>query len=97
VYGAYYSTWDPYWGYWGPRYGGPAYYPRAYPRYYEEEYVVRRGEEDLGPGAEVDPRAPGAPSQGPLYMNYCPAAKAYYPKVTTCPEGWEFRRPSYRD
>ncbi len=89
----YYSSWDPYWGYWGPRHYGYSYYPR-----YEEEYVVARpGEQDLGPPSEINPSAPGAPTQGPLYMNYCPSAKAYYPKVGSCPEGWELRRPNYRD
>ena len=33
---------------------------------------------------------PGAPTQAPAYMNYCESAKAYFPKVTTCPEGWKF-------
>ena len=22
--------------------------------------------------------------------NYCESAKAYYPKITSCPEGWKF-------
>lgn len=87
----YYSSWDPYWGYWGPRYYA------SYPRYRVYEEVVREPAGEMGPASEVDPDAPGAPTQGPLYMNYCPAAKAYYPKVTSCPEGWEFRKPSYRE
>ena len=89
----YYSSWDPYWGYWGPRYYGYAAYPRSYPAY---EMEGGRPGENLGPPSEASPSAPGAPQQAPLYMNYCPAAKAYYPKVTACPEGWEFRRPDYR-
>lgn len=102
VFGAYYSTWDPYWGYWGQRsypyaYGGG--YP-SYPPYYEdvprEPAMSRPGDQDLGPApSPVDPTAPGAPAQGPLYMNYCASAKAYYPKVTSCPEGWVFQRPKY--
>jgi len=32
----------------------------------------------------------GAPTQAPAYMNYCDSSKAYYPKVTSCPEGWKF-------
>ena len=40
------------------------------------------------------PRGPGAPGQAPLYMNYCESAKAYYPKVASCPEGWKFIQPS---
>ncbi len=45
------------------------------------------------PTTQVVP-GPGAPNQGPLYMNYCESAKAYYPKVTTCPEGWKFIAPT---
>jgi hypothetical protein len=39
---------------------------------------------------EVAPRSEGAPTQAPSYMNYCESSKAYYPKVTSCPEGWKF-------
>ena len=35
----------------------------------------------------------GAPRTGPLYMNYCESARGYYPKVTSCPEGWKFQAP----
>ena len=45
------------------------------------------------PTTQVQPNNPGAPSQGPLYMNYCASSKAYYPKVTQCPEGWKFVTP----
>lgn len=99
VFGAYYSTWDPYWGYWGPRY-----YPHdrgyaSYPRYFEDDpretAMSRPGDRDLGPPSEINPAAPGAPAQGPLYLNYCASARAYYPKVTSCPEGWVFQRPKY--
>jgi len=41
-------------------------------------------------GTDVAPYSPGAPTQGPTYMNYCDSARAYYPKVTSCPEGWKF-------
>lgn len=96
VFGAsyYYSSWDPYYGdgFLAPRYYGFRTIQRPY-RVYEEVPPP----DDLGPAAEMNPAAPGAPSQGPLYMNYCPASKAYYPKVATCPEGWEFRKPSYRE
>jgi hypothetical protein len=78
----------PYYGY----YGYPYYYD-YYPVYpaYPAAPVNPSGE--LGPPAEVVP-GPGAPTQGPLYMNYCESAKAYYPKVTSCPEGWKFLRPN---
>ncbi len=58
-------------------------YPAAYPD----------GVMEPAPSTEVAPSR-GAPSQGPLYMNYCESAKAYYPKVTSCPEGWKFIAPS---
>ena len=46
------------------------------------------------PGAAPKAPAAGAPTTGPLYMNYCESARAYYPKVTSCPEGWKFQTPS---
>ena len=54
-------------------------YPASYPQ----------GVMESAPTTEV-PMTPGAPTQGPAYMNYCDSAKAYYPKVTSCPEGWKF-------
>jgi hypothetical protein len=82
---------------WGPWYWG------GYPYdYYYQGYAYPTYPADPGPGAypegtiqtppttQVDPNAPGAPTQAPAYMNYCVSAKAYFPKVTTCPEGWKF-------
>jgi len=40
------------------------------------------------------PYSQDAPRTGPLYLNYCDSAKAYYPKVTSCPEGWKFIEPA---
>ena len=79
--------------------GWPYYYPEYYPSrtvvYREVEryptYVEQQGE--IVPSTEVQ-RMEGAPSQGPLYMNYCESAKAYFPKVTTCPEGWKLATPT---
>lgn len=45
------------------------------------------------PAPQQNPSA-GAPTTGPLYMNYCESARAYYPKVTSCPEGWKFQTPT---
>ena len=93
VFGAAYASWDPYWGYWGPRYypysyyGGGASYPD--PRYYDGPQMSMGGEGTT----EDSPNAEGAPTQAPLYLNYCAAAKAYFPKVATCPGGWQFRPP----
>ncbi|HET9577891.1 MAG TPA: hypothetical protein VFP44_08700 [Usitatibacter sp.] len=70
------------------------YYYAPYPRetvIYRE--VERYPEAEIGPPAEARP-GPGSPTQGPLYMNYCESARAYYPKVTSCPEGWRFVAPA---
>lgn len=60
--------------------------------------VVREPEGDEVAGREpapvLEPRGEGAPGQGPLYMNYCESAKAYFPKVQSCPEGWKFISPT---
>jgi hypothetical protein len=84
---------------------GPAYwgypYDYYYP-YYSRTVVVDRVVEDpayypegVMPSpppqtTEVAPSPQSAPSQAPAYMNYCASAKAYFPKVTACPEGWKF-------
>ena len=76
--------------YWGYPYD--YYYPRTviyreverYPASYPE------GVMEPMPSTEIVPRSEGAPTQAPTYMNYCESAKAYFPKVTSCPEGWKF-------
>ena len=101
--------WGPSWGfylgvplYWPSYYywGAPYYYPYSYSYPYYDDYsypTYREYEpapmEESVPPSEVAPPGPGAPSQGPLYMNYCASAKAYYPKVASCPEGWKFIAP----
>ena len=89
--GAAFAPW--FWGY--PYYG---YYPYDY--YYPRTVVVDRVIEPYpasypegvmqAPATTEVPRTEGAPTQGPAYMNYCASAKAYFPKVTSCPEGWKF-------
>jgi hypothetical protein len=89
--------------YWGYGYGYPYdYYPRTvvygqpvgYPASYPDGGYPDGA---MGPAetTQVAPDAQGAPSQGPTYMNYCESSRAYYPKVTSCPEGWKFL-PSQR-
>ena len=76
--------------------GWPGYYDPYY--YYGPPPVVYRdvvpaypdGQMAPAPQTEMAVPGPGAPSQGPLYMNYCESARAYYPKVASCPEGWKF-------
>jgi hypothetical protein len=75
--------------YWGWPYD---YYGYGYPRTVVVDRVIER-EGVMEPSADARP-GPGAPAQAPLYMNYCESAKAYYPKVTTCSEGWKFIAPS---
>jgi opacity protein-like surface antigen len=80
------SSW--YWGYpyyydyYGPRviYRDVEPYPASYPEGYIEP----------APTTDIGPRTQGAPAQAPAYLNYCDSAKAYFPKVTSCPEGWRF-------
>lgn len=95
--------------FWGPRLGfyigAPIVFGSYYwgsPFWYDEPRVIYRevirepeyieGEGEPAPASEA-PRGEGAPTQGPLYMNYCASAKAYFPKVTSCPEGWKFITP----
>jgi hypothetical protein len=77
--------------YWGYPYD--YYYPRTVvidrvvddPAYYPE------GMMQAPPPATTEvPRTQGAPAQAPAYMNFCESSKAYFPKVTSCPEGWKF-------
>lgn len=94
-------SWSFYWGvplavgtawWWGyPYYYG---YPYAYDYYVYPAPAIPESypQGEMGPSAEVVP-GPDAPTQGPLYMNYCESAKAYYPKVTQCAEGWRFIAP----
>ena len=76
---------------WGWPYYDPFFHP--YPRalVYRE---VERWPEMSPPESTQLPKGEGAPTQGPLYMNYCESAKAYFPKVTSCPEGWKMTTPS---
>jgi hypothetical protein len=76
-------------------YWGSPYYYDDYPRNalvyrerIEEPYPAAIPDEDMT--TEVEPSSEGAPTQGPTYMNYCESSRAYYPKVTQCPEGWKF-------
>lgn len=84
------SSW--YWGW--PHYYDPYYYPRTIIYREVEPYPQSFPEGEMAPSTTEVQRAPGSPSQGPLYMNYCESAQAYYPKVTSCPEGWKFISPS---
>lgn len=93
-------AWGPY--YWGtPYYWGAPYYYYDYGYPYEYSYpdeaypdAAPAPSEQLPPTTQVPSAQPGAPARGPLYMNYCASAKAYFPKVTQCPEGWKFIAPN---
>ena len=101
-----YRSWYPRWGFyfgvpvfWSAWYwGGPYwndYYPGGAVVYREVERGAVFPEGEIGPAASTEiPRGEKLPAQGPLYMNYCESAKAYFPKVTTCPEGWKLATPT---
>jgi hypothetical protein len=74
--------------YWGSPYWD-GYYPSG-PVAYREPYPMSVAPNEFEVSSTEVQRAPGAPTQAPAYRNYCESAKAYYPKVTTCPEGWRF-------
>lgn len=81
---------------WGSYWGSPYFYD-SYPRnavtYREVEREVYPEGSFSGPTTSM-PQSEGAPTQGPLYMNYCESAKAYFPKVASCPEGWKLTTPT---
>ena len=61
--------------------GSPFYYypyPYPYPYYYYPQMSYL-------PPDYVE----GAGAPGPAYWYYCNSAKAYYPHVKECPEGWQ--------
>ena len=85
--------------FWGPWWDG--YYYPAY--YYPGDRVVYREvvsepqpiEGTLQPPAEGATSAPPAPpAANPLSTNYCASAKAYFPQVKSCPEGWQHTAPN---
>ena len=47
---------------------------------------------EVAPSQVVPRDQQGAPTQAPAYRNFCESARAYYPKVTSCPEGWRFEQ-----
>ena len=82
----YWAGYPYYYDYWG--------YPSSTVIYDRviERYPASYPEGTIGPAPTTDigPRSQGAPSEAPAYRNYCESAKAYFPKVTACPEGWRF-------
>ena len=80
---------------------GPWYWGYPYDYYYPRTVVIDRVVDDPAyypegvmqappPASTEVPRSQGGPAQAPAYMNFCESAKAYFPKVTSCPEGWKF-------
>jgi hypothetical protein len=78
--------------YWGYPYD--YYYPRTVviEPAAEAPYYYPDGVMEAPPAQSTEvPRTQGAPAKAPAYMNFCESAKAYFPKVTSCPEGWKFQ------
>ena len=103
--GHHHRHWHGHWGlhigvplFWGSYYWGHPWHwdgPRVvYREVIREPEVVETVREVPAPATTEVPRGEGVPAQGPLYMNYCESAKAYFPKVTQCPEGWKFIAPN---
>jgi hypothetical protein len=96
----YWPAWSFYWGiplwsaaWYGYPYYDNYYYPPAY-SYGAPAPQATYPEYQMGPVESTEvPQGEGAPNQGPLYMNYCESSKAYFPKVSACPEGWKFITP----
>lgn len=92
-----------YWGFplfWGP-WWDTYYYPGAYyagaPVVYREVIPEPQPIEGVmqppaDGAATAEPAAP--PAANPLSTNYCASAKAYFPQVKTCPEGWQHTAPN---
>ena len=78
----------PYWGvgpWWGAPYWGPyPYWSYPPPYYYPPTVILQQPPVYI----EQAPPAPAPPSAPPAYWYYCVSAEAYYPSVSTCPEGW---------
>jgi hypothetical protein len=103
-YGGYYGGWgwgwaglglglaltSPYWaGYPGYGYGysvAPAYVDPAYSQGQLQPSVPPPPTTQVPQGPVAD-----APTQRPLYLNYCAAVSAFYPQIQSCPSGWVFR------
>ena len=90
-----------YWGFplfWGPWWD--TYYYPAY--YYPGDRVIYREvvsepqpiEGVMQPPGDATSAPPAPPAANPLSTNYCASAKAYFPQVKSCPEGWQHTAPN---
>jgi hypothetical protein len=78
-----YPGWGyPGWGYSGYYYAPPYYYPQAGAMPAESTVYIERGD------------GYSTPEQTQGYWYYCPGAKAYYPYVKHCAEGWQRVSPT---
>ncbi|HET7365160.1 MAG TPA: hypothetical protein VFJ70_16455 [Burkholderiales bacterium] len=72
----------------GVHFGVPLFWPAPYyalPPYYPPPYYVPYAY--LPPAAALPP--PAYPERESYYWYYCPSARAYYPYVRECPDGWQ--------
>jgi hypothetical protein len=70
-----------------PLFWGPAYY-------YPPDYYYAPGYYYPPPSPAYIEQSPAPAEQGSQYWYYCPSARAYYPYVDGCPEGWQRVQPS---
>ena len=82
--------WDPYW------YGGGYYYPRETVVYRDviTEPQLLESAPDMPSSQGEALMAPPPAAVNPLGMHYCVSARAYYPDVKVCPEGWAVKPPT---
>lgn len=88
-----YYGWHGGWGFsfgvgpwWGYPYGYYAPYAYSYP--YPYAYPYSYAYPAYSYPYTVAPAAPAPPAPAAIWY-YCRAKKAYYPYVSTCPQGWE--------
>lgn len=95
---------EPWWGpgYYPPYAYGPVYRGYAYRDWCAEDEDCLRERmaqsQPAPPTTQAPPAVPGeagTPTQRPLHLNYCDSAKAWFPQVRACPEGWRFVAPQY--
>jgi hypothetical protein len=74
--------------------GAPLFWGPAYSYYYPPDYYYAPGYYYPPPSPAYIQQGPAPAEQDSQYWYYCPSARAYYPYVNGCPEGWQRVQPS---